>query len=274
MRKRVGVVVSVATGMYLDYWKSLFQSYLRVYSDSTNQLDFVLFTDRTPDAEQWISAFDKEQVLVVPTQPEPWPQASMNRYFVYREHRQKLIHRGLPLIHLDADMAFERQISEELLASLTGIELALVEHPGFFRRHNWFEVFRSLPVRLVTKHLLGDIVQILRQGGIGAWERSRTSAAFVSWKKRRTYVCGGVWFASPQRFEELVSDMCERILEDQRNGVTALWHDESHLNAWFVDNESTTRLLDPSFCYASGFPHLLGIKPTILAVEKGPKRVR
>lgn len=57
-------------------------------------------------------------------------------------------------------------------------------------------------------------------------------------------VFGGTW-----KSVKAISDACYRsITEDKKNGVEALWHDESHLNKYFWLHKPS-RLLSPEYCF-------------------------
>lgn len=60
------------------------------------------------------------------------------------------------------------------------------------------------------------------------------------------------------------------INADDHSGVTACWHDESHLNR-YLSVCSPAVVLSPSYCMpddASGYPWLSGMERTIVAVDK------
>jgi hypothetical protein len=172
---------------------------------------------------------------------------------------------GEIVMHLDADMVFADSITKNDLIQAIGIhEIALVSHPGYFRPSKFVKVIFYLEN---PRYILSDLKSHLLSGGIGSWEKNSDSLAFVSRKDRRIYVCGATWFGKKSSIIDLCTSLSLRIREDLSKNVIAKFHDESHLN-WFAANNSFS-LLSPKFCYDENYPQLSGIKPTLIAVEKG-----
>ena len=73
--------------------------------------------------------------------------------------------------------------------------------------------------------------------------------------------------------DRVISD---RVTKDLENGVIALWHDESHLNRYLIDNPPSITL-DPSYCFAEeqmsnlSYPYK---NPKIIALKKNHNELR
>ena len=69
--------------------------------------------------------------------------------------------------------------------------------------------------------------------------------------------------------------IAERVNKDFEKGVIALWHDESHMNRYLIDNPPTLSLT-PSYCFAEeqirnpDYPHT----PKIIALKKNHDELR
>ena len=62
-----------------------------------------------------------------------------------------------------------------------------------------------------------------------------------------------------------IDPISKNIDVDYKNGIIAIWHDESHMNRYFIDNKPTT-ILSPSYCY--GEPLNIPYEKKILALVK------
>lgn len=161
-----------------------------------------------------------------------WPDATLYRYHSILEFPFG----GYDYIYLcDADMRFEAPIGDEIFSPLVG-----TQHPGFVGK-------RDLP-----------------------YETRPESAAFV--RRGTTYYAGGFVGGERRAFLNLAASIAAQIDTDAAAGITAVWHDESHLNCQFALYPPTVTL-SPSYCYpddASAYPWLNGTKRILVALDKTP----
>ncbi|XP_062396565.1 N-acetyllactosaminide alpha-1,3-galactosyltransferase-like [Sardina pilchardus] len=83
-------------------------------------------------------------------------------------------------------------------------------------------------------------------------------------------VFGGTW----QSVRNVTKTCHQGIKTDKVNGVEALWHDESHLNKYFLLHKPS-KVLSPEYCWATdiGFPYEIQVQRLIWA-EKYYKALR
>jgi hypothetical protein len=141
--------------------------------------------------------------------------------------------------------------------------IALVSHPGFFRpaKRELVNFYIEHP-----KFLVRDLALRIRIGGLGSWETSRASKAYVPRHARGVYVCGGTWMGYRNNFLDLVSELSFLEISESVKGNVPKWHDESYLNMWASRNNFT--LLSSSFCFDPSYPQLHGLKELVRAVDK------
>ena len=166
-------------------------------------------------------------------------------------------------MHLDADMLVIQDFIKKLdFTELQG-GIGLVAHPGYWRPQG----LRLVQLYIFHPEILAsDLKTYLKFGALGAWERRPESSAFVPRKLRETYVCGGTWFGLRHEFLSMVSECAKNVDTDIAHGETAIWHDESHLNKWVVENRASK--LEPSFCFDPSFPQIQLMPEYIRAVDK------
>jgi histo-blood group ABO system transferase len=152
-----------------------------------------------------------ERAFVMLDGREGWPAATMYRYHVILEQADRF-QNATHVYLIDADMRFVAPVQEEILGALVA-----TSHPGYVGRR-------------------------------GTYEDRPLSAAFVGEEEGATYFCGGFVGGEQSEFLALSEAIREGVDSDAANGVTAVWHDESHLNRYLIDHPPTLHL-SPSYCY-------------------------
>lgn len=201
------------------------------------------FVDHTPivwtDSLAAAGTFDSDFVII--KEPLGYPNETLYRYHTILEQRRWLDGRYDQLFYIDVDMRFVAPVGEEIFSS--GITATL--HPGYV-------------------------------GECGTPERNPDSTAMIPFNVENKYYCGGFNGGDADQFLKMATLISENVDIDAARGITAVWHDESHLNH-HLQTYPPHRILDPSYCYpeAAGDHYLnkwraAGINPTprILALTK------
>lgn len=259
-------VVTVATNRYLDYWREMAMSAEdHLFVDRAVVMH--VFTDRAADVKTMKNDFHRVTINPIAIDPLGWPGATLERYALIDQYSAYL-QQDL-LVHLDADMRIVVDVGGELDPGDWPGGIALVEHPGY-RRPRWSQ---RVPLYVRRPRLLArDVLSQVRSGAVGMWEQRPESRAYVPRAGRRTYVCGGTWMGLREPFLAMAHELAERTEADKRDAITAVWHDESHLN-WYASRYPSA-VLASEYCYAPGFANLAGLAPRIIAVDKGDDRTR
>ena len=253
-------IVSIATNKYSKYLLKLLQS-SSVLGTNQSQIEWVIFTD-APDLYEGIRDELNFKMKLVQIPNFGWPEATLFRYKIIHDNFANFS--GDYLVYLDADMEITGNFLESIDPQNWNNGFAFVSHPGYWRPG---QPGRRAKLYLENPTLLmRDFYRVIRYGSLGAWERNRTSTAYTPRRLRATYVCGGTWMGTRSAIRHLVTELSQRVEEDQRNGVMACWHDESHLNKWSATNSFT--LLTPRYCYDPSYPALKSLSPLIKAIDK------
>jgi histo-blood group ABO system transferase len=176
-----------------------------------------------------------------------YPDATYLRYHVFCDHL-KFLDQYDYLFYSDADMLFVAPVTPDEILS-AGI--TATEHPGYV-------------------------------GQQGNPETRKESTAYCP--QVRQYFCGGFNGGTKQAFLNMAVNIKWDITQDQKNGIQAVWFDESHTNRYLYDNPPT-KVLSPSFCYPeseyknpSGYYRDIWnrakrgpFEPKLLALDKGGK---
>ena len=107
-------------------------------------------------------------------------------------------------------------------------------------------------VGIVDDAAFGDLVATYHPGFYkrsgATFENRKTSTAYVSPSQDQSYFCGGFQGGTPKNYLEACKKIRDNINIDGKNKIVAIWHDESHWNAYLKKNPPTL-MLDPSYCY-------------------------
>jgi histo-blood group ABO system transferase len=163
-----------------------------------------------------------------------WPYDTMMRCSVYIQHAD--LYKYLDYMFAsDADMRFVDIVGNEIL----GMRVA-TQHPGYV-------------------------------GKRGTYETNPLSCAYVRPNEGSIYFAGGFYGGSKDEFIAMNQILFERITADLQQGIMPVWHDESHLNRYFIDYKPTI-ILSPSYCYPEGWN--LNYHPRLLALNKNHAQMR
>ena len=165
---------------------------------------------------------------------QPWPFPTLFRYKEFSKHKEILSKEDY-LFYCDVDMLFVGDIEDQILGS----RVATI-HPGF-------------------------------SGGRGTPETRPESTACISPDEKLIYFAGGFNGGSSEEFLKMSEVIDKNIDMDLENDLIALWHDESHLNRYLIDNQPT-KILSPSFCYPERAS--LPFEKKLLALDKNHKEIR
>lgn len=185
-----------------------------------------------------------DNVRICQIDHEPWPIPTLKRYHYFLKERE-YISKFDYCFYIDADMRIEGEVGNEILG-----DLVATQHPGF-----WFK-----PTHQFT------------------YERREQSTAYVPYGEGRMYYSGGFNGGTPKNFLKMSETIVTNIEKDFQNNVIAVWHDESHMNRYLIDNPPTVEL-NPSYCYPEAVRFNPGgwnvpFEPKIVALEKNHNQVR
>lgn len=147
---------------------------------------------------------------------EPWPFPTLKRFHYFKLAKKEILDSDYSF-YIDVDSLFMNEFEIELSPSVTTIATI---HPGY-------------------------------KGGVGTPERNPNSLAFIGYEEKNTYFCGGFFGGSSVSFIKLSEEMSENIDNDLSKGVIAIWHDESHLNKYFLKNKPSI-ILDHTISESEG----------------------
>lgn len=208
---KVGVLY-ICTGKYIQFWESFYQSCEQYFLPNICK-EYIVFTD----ADEIYSETNMDNIHLVYQAKLGWPLDTLMRYHMFINEYDRLIKYDY-LFFFNANALFMNYVGAEFLPTIEE-KLVGVIHPGFYNRNNT------------------DFT----------YDRNKQSTAYIPYGKGTHYYCGGVNGGISEAFLLLSKILSENINKDLERGIIALWHDESHINRYFIDNPPKT--LDSSYAY-------------------------
>lgn len=246
---KVGIL-TIATGKYKQFVRPLYESIAKNFLRSHSKT-LILFTDDPDEMSTCADGLDCS-LVTVKIERRGFPGDTLYRYHYFESARKRLKELGSEcpeaLFYTDADMIVEGVVGEEVLPT-SHKRLVATAHPGYYNRpgHN----------------------------PMGTPESRPESTAYIpSNRHRPCYWAGGFNGGDFDAFMSMSSVIVQRVNEDSVKGITAVWHDESHLNAYLSDVNivGCVKTLTPSYCYPESWR--IPYERRIIALDKNHKEVR
>ena len=175
-----------------------------------------------------------DNIKVSKIEHKTWPEPALKKYnYIYSE--QEYLKQFDYTYLFDADVYFVDKVADEVLEDLVG-----VIHP----------------------------YKVLEDKSVYPYEARKESTAYVPDVDRSKYYAAAFAGGKSDKFLEMAKTISERVSEDEKNGIVAVWHDESHLNKYF--NENPPKDLSPSYMFPEELVNNPNYpwKPKLIAVNK------
>lgn len=224
---RVSIAV-IATGRYRGFVDALLES-ARKFLFPECEREFLLFLDEAPTGLG-------VDCHVYPAEHQPWPLVTLRRFATVLAAEDRIAVADW-FLFLDADMRVASPIALSDIFDETRL-LTGVRHP------------------------------YVPPGPPFPLERDRRSAAFVAHGREAAhYWQGCLWGGRSPEALAMIRELAASVAADQARGITARWHDESHLNRYFGEHEARVKTLDPGFALPD-IETSLSYRPRILHLDK------
>ena len=218
-------IIFIGTNRYIDFFPTYYASIKKnlIFDD---EIKFHVFTDKI---EFCIWPND---VKVYQIEHKHWPFITLLRYSFINKFIEEIC-KSRNCIFVDADMVWKTSTNEyDLFRDKRHFG---VQHPGF--------VFNP---------------------AIATFERNIKSKAYVSCADDTSvYWQGCLWGAKSEEFYKMIKTLDFNVDLDLKNQIVATWHDESHLNRYFIDFKSDVNTLHPGYATPENYHDLIRSFPTI-----------
>lgn len=206
--------IFIATGKYDLFIDGLIESGKRNFF-TDHQTEFFIFTDNKS------KKFD-DSVKIIYQEKMGWPYDTLKRFHLINSIKDILDHDFI--FFGNANMFFNQKIDVEILPNDDNSLVGSL-HPNFYQT----TYDKSFP-----------------------YERNSKSTAYVPIGQEGKHYYQGCFFGGKnEQFLKMTNILEKNIQIDLNNGFISVWHDESHMNRYFIDNEP--KKLDPGYVYPPSY---------------------
>ena len=225
----------LGTGKYLDFLPQYYQNIEEYFLPNTKKT-ILAFTDGELDEAP-------KNIKVFPQEHLDWPYITLKRFEIINKARE-IINDHDWFVFIDGDALVVDRIEEEEF--FTDKPLFGVHHPCHYLKmppHN------QPP---------------------GAYDQNKESTAYVDVEKEnpQTYFQGCFWGGKVPAIMQMIDELEYRVNKDLENDVVALWHDESHINRYFLEREFDVHTFGPEYAYPEVFDQYCNFDPKIVHLAK------
>lgn len=216
---RIGILY-ICTGRYSIFWRKFYKSAEHYFMQGYPCIrEYYVFTD----APFLYGEIENNHIHRIYQDNLGWPRNTLMRYHMFLSIRERLERETDYLYFFNANMQFRMPVGTEFLPEKHSNGLVGCVHPVFYNKSN----------------LKFD------------YDRNPVSTAFIPEGMGEIYYAGGLNGGRTQAFLKMSETIRDNIDEDDKKGVIAIWHDESHINRYFLDNPPKN--LSPAYCYPEGW---------------------
>jgi histo-blood group ABO system transferase len=231
---KIGLLI-IATNKYTDFLYPLIES-ANKYFLNNHDVTYFVFTNQDLDTiKMTLKNVRSSDIVVTKVEHKEWPWMTLGRYGIFHNNKD-IFNRMDYLYYCDADMLFVGEVGDEILSDRVG-----TTHPGYHNK---------------------EMKEI---------ESNKNSSAYIRKGELKTYFAGGFNGGLKDEYLKMANILSSNIIEDHRKGIIARWHDESHMNRYFINNPPS-KVLDPGYCYPEGIS--LSFEKRLLALKKDHKSMQ
>lgn len=226
-------IAFIGTSKYLDFLPQYYEKFMITFYQTVK--NFLVFTDGEGDFPEDIKLYPQEHL--------EWPYITLTRFEIINKAREEIL-KMIGWYFLDADTLVVDKILEQ----------------EFFSDKPLFGVWHPCHYLQMPPH---DKLP-------GAFETDIRSLSYVDMQKEIpvVYYQGCLWGGKVPEVLEMIDELQDRTNKDLEKDVVAVWHDESHLNKYFIENKDKVHTLSSQYAYPEVFSAYCNFEPKIVHLAK------
>lgn len=226
---RSAAVLYICTGKYVMFWEKFYNSSEKHFLKSFHKEYFVF-----SDVDETKFPVTNNRIKLIYQDKLGWPYDTMMRFEMFSRIKSELLKFDF-LFFLNANMIFLKDVGEEILPDINQ-QLVGVKHPSFYNKER------------------KDFT----------YEKNPLSLAYIPPHQGEVYFMGGFNGGIAKSYIQLIEKLRANINADLQKNIIAVWHDESHLNNYFLGR--SIKILSSSYGYPQN--QELDMEKIILILDK------
>lgn len=222
-------ILYICTGRYSVFFKEFYETFEKNFLPDVEKTYFV-YTDKKnlPYAKE-------KNVCIIPQKSLGWPDNTLMRFALFTREEKRFADFDYTFF-INANFLCVKQVTKEDFLPVTE-NLLVAEHASAHGKN--------------PKDM--------------TYDRNPRCRACVGPDEGSIYVMGGLNGGKTKAYLEMVHTLKDRVEADKKDGVVALWHDESHLNRYII-GRTDVKILPPCYGYPEGWD--LPYEPVMLIRDK------
>lgn len=205
---KIGILY-ICTGQYDVFWKDFYLSCEQFFLKA-HDIHYFVFTDK-----EEIFGSEKSNNIHIFPQKNLWrPDNTLMRFHIFLS-QETILEKMDYLFFCNANLLVKQEIWDEILPTKEGI--VVCQHAWFYNKKNT----------------------------LFSYERNPLSTAYIKKWDGDIYVQWALNGWKSKDFLSMCKVLADNIDRDKAQGITAIWHDESHLNRYILRHPH--KVLDPSY---------------------------
>lgn len=229
-------ILYICTGAYNRFFNGFYESSMKYFLAGKAEKEYFVFTDD-------MSLSCDVNVHLIRRQCQGFPADSLFRFDMFLQVKEQLA--AFDYVYFfNANAEFRKSVNEEILPDETGLAMGLwynMEKPWW----NLWHIF-DLPA-------------------FYSYERNRKSLAYIPpYGKNYKHYMGGLNGGRVKEYMQMVETLSQNIRTDYNNGIIAVAHDQSHINAYMRKHQCKD--LPREMCWPEEWP--ASFEPKIVFRDK------
>ena len=234
-RKSKVAICFIGTGKYLNFLPNYYENIDKYFLPDCEKTLLVFTDGELSDTPDDMITYHQKHL--------EWPYITLKRFEIINKARQEIMKNDW-FVFIDADALVVDTITERDFFD---------SDKSFFGVHHPCH-FLNMPGH---------------QEYPGAFESNKRSRASITENDDRSvYWQGCLWGGKVPDVLELIDTIQKRTDDDLRDGIIAVWHDESHLNKFFIENRERVNTLPSSYAYPEDFSNVCNFEQKIIHLSK------